>query len=365
MSSFSKATLFAKSPVLLAPLAGVSDHPFRRVCVGLGADLTYVEMLSAVALSHRSSRTLQMMARHADEDLLGVQVTGATPEIVGEAVAYLDQSSMETVDLNMGCPVTKVTGGGCGSALLRDPSNVFAVVKAARAATSKPLSVKIRLGWDKNTYTGLDCAKAIADAGADWLTVHGRLRNDNYAVPVDLMRIKAIKDAVAIPVVGNGNIFALADAEKMLRVTGVDGVMVSRGALGNPWLFRELKGGTARVTLTEWHEVVHQHLRWQQETYGDRGAGPICMRKHLLWYLKGWPGVRRVREVVSHCEAIGDALKAIDDFALELANQGAVYRDAVGGNSQEHYLEDPKFAMDRQLDRGVGHEGLDVGLSPG
>jgi tRNA-dihydrouridine synthase B len=350
-----------RRPVVLAPLAGVSDHPFRRICSRLGADLTYVEMLSARALLHESRRTYEIMTRHPSEALLGVQVTGATPDDVGRAVEVLDKLSYETIDLNMGCPVQKVVKGGCGSAILRDPGLVREVVKAARAATGKPLSVKVRLGWDKTALTIDEVADAVEAGGADWLTIHGRTRACDYSDPVDLARIAAVKARLAIPVLGNGNVFTTSDAASMSARTLVDGVMVSRGALGNPWIFRELKGGAADVHVDEWEATVLDHLAWQAEEYQVRpDVGAVCMRKHLLWYVKGWPGAKKLRAELGQVSRLDDAARMVRDYAASLRESGVLTRAPT---SQEEpgnrFVWDPKFEMDRQLDRGVGALGLD------
>lgn len=350
-----------RRPIVLAPLAGVSDHPFRRVCAALGADLTYVEMLSATALLFESPRTYQMMRRHPEEGILGVQVTGRHADEIGRAVEVLGRLSYETIDLNMGCPVAKVAGAGCGSGLLRRPEAIYGIVQAAVQATDKPLSVKIRLGWDRSSPTGLEVAEAAAAAGAAWLTVHGRYRCDDYGVPVDLGGIAMIKSRLAVPVLGNGNIFARADAAGMEQDAQVDGVMVSRGALGNPWIFRELKTGDAQVTLEEWRDVVLRHLTYQEEQYGSSGHGAVCMRKHLLWYVKGWPGAKRLREQMSHVESMAGARALIEEFAEDLGRQGHVRRfsTAQEPTAGGRFVWDPKFDMDRRLDRGVGDDRME------
>lgn len=353
---FAKLGLRA-NPVVLAPLAGVSDHPFRRTCSRLGADLTYVEMLSATALLFDSPRTWSMMKRHESEQVLGVQITGRSPDELARAVAVLDKQNFETIDLNMGCPVAKVVKSGCGSSLIKDPELVYSIVKAVRESTSKPLSVKIRIGWDKQTITGLAVADAIEKAGADWMTVHGRLRNDDYSTPVDLEAIAAIKKQVSIPVIGNGNIFSRVDAEFMQDRTGVDGVMVSRGALGNPWVFREMVAGELPVTLSEWHQIVSDHLIWQKEEYGDGGGGAVCMRKHLLWYVKGWPGARKLRERMTQVASLDEARALIDELVEGLAAEGTLVRqESVLETGSSRFNFDPKWDMDRRLDRGVGDD---------
>ncbi|MFW7380784.1 MAG: tRNA dihydrouridine synthase DusB [Oligoflexus sp.] len=344
-------------PIILAPLAGVSDHPFRRICQHYGADLTYVEMLSATALLYDSRRTWEMLKRHSEERRVGVQLTGRSADDVGRAVARLHDLNFDTIDINMGCPVRKVVKTGCGSAILKDPERVQATVTAARSATDRPLSAKIRLGWDRQSINGIEVAQAIEAGGADWLVVHGRTRADDYSVAVDLEEIARIKASVSIPVIGNGNIFSRADAELMREATGVDGVMVSRGALGDPWLFREIQTGERRVGLEEWLRSVLDHLGWQQEEYGNQGAGAVCMRKHLLWYAKGWPGVKQLREAINQSQTLTDARALIEEFAAGLSAQGLTHRLETGDLDQaERFNWDPKWDMDRKLDRGVGDD---------
>jgi nifR3 family TIM-barrel protein len=348
-------------PIILAPLAGVSDIPFRRICAGQGADLTYVEMLSAVAINHNSERTMRMMGRHASEKILGVQVTSGSAHAMGEAVKFLNDQNFDTIDINMGCPVQKVTKSGSGSAILKDPQRVLATVQAARAATSKPLSAKIRLGWDGKSRNFIEVGKAIQDGGADWITMHGRYRSDDYSNPVDIDGIAELKDALSIPVIGNGNLMSMADAELMRRRGTSDGLMVSRGALGNPWVFREITSGSGAVSVDEWAATVLQHLQWQQDEYGLAPGAAVCMRKHLLWYAKGWPGAKRWRERLTSASDIAAATTMIHEFHAELVQSGATFRLAGSGSDEDRggrFVWDPKFEMDRGLDRGVGCEML-------
>lgn len=374
-----------RSPVILAPLAGVSDHPFRRVCAGLGADLTYVEMISATAMLFKSRRTFDMMKRHESERILGVQITGRTAAEVSDAVAILDTMNFDAIDINMGCPVQKVVKVGCGSGFLKDPERVYDTVRLCRQATKKPLSAKFRLGWDHQSMNWREIASAIESAGADWMTIHGRCRSDDYGVPVNLEEMAKLKQYVKIPVIGNGNLFCRADQVFMARATGVNGFMVSRGALGNPWIFRELaarplidrvasldsidgdsgnhSGADLTVTIDDWLKVVLDHLTWQQEEYGDTGAGAVCMRKHLLWYAKGWPEVKKLREDISQLARISEARELMQRFADDCTKQGVTSRMALTHLSQEGRFQwDPKFDMDRSLDRGVGHELLDSSI---
>ncbi len=349
-----------KQPYLLAPLAGVSDHPFRRMCADQGAHLTYVEMISATAMLYESRRTYEMLTRHKEEEILGVQITGSSAEDVGRAVAILHGLPFDTIDINMGCPVRKVVKTGCGSAILRDPERVYQTVKAACAATDKPVSAKIRLGWDRQSVNAITVAQAAEAGGAAWITVHGRTRSEDYGDPVDLEGMRQVKEAVSVPVVGNGNLFQRQDIEHMKLATGVDGFMVSRGAMGNPWIFREFADEAFRLSIDEWEHVVLAHLHRQQEAYGQHPAAAVCMRKHLLWYAKGWNGVKSFREAVNSAATLEDAEQLVREFSERIRSSDNVFRaDMIQTETAQRFAWDPKYEMDRALDRGVGDDGLD------
>jgi tRNA-dihydrouridine synthase B len=351
-------------PVMLAPLAGVSDHPFRRTCSRLGAELTYVEMISATAMLYESKRTYDMLVRHESENILGVQITGKTADEVARAIEILDRMPFDTIDINMGCPVNKVAKSGSGSGILKDPQRVFDTVKKARSATSKPLSAKIRLGWDHSSYTWPEVTDAICAGGADWMTIHGRLRSDDYQSPVNLDLMAALKRRATIPVIGNGNLFSRDDVLYMRERTGVDGVMVSRGALGNPWIFKDIARGVEAVSVDEWMGIVLDHLEWQQDAYGNTGSGAVCMRKHLLWYAKGWPAAKKLRESISMIQEISDCRQLIEDYARDCLAQGVSTRAPVWPmDRMNRFSWDPKFDMDRSLDRGVGDDHLTPAIS--
>ncbi|RYZ64998.1 MAG: tRNA dihydrouridine synthase DusB, partial [Proteobacteria bacterium] len=351
-----------KTPLLLAPLAGVSDHPFRRTCSANGADLTYVEMISATAMLYESRRTFEMLKRHESEGVLGVQITGPSADQVGRAVAILDKMNFDTVDINMGCPVKKVVKTGCGSGILRDPERVYQTVKAAVESTAMPVTAKFRLGWDKASRNAVEVAQAIEAGGAAWMTIHGRTRADDYGVPVDLDGIREVKASVTIPVFGNGNIFQKSDADHMLAVTKVDGLMISRGALGNPWLFDEIRTGENDIALDDWEETLLQHLDWQMSEYGAEAlSAAVCMRKHLLWYAKGWNGVKVFREAVNNAASLHDARAMVLEFTRGLRERGVTHRSSiVQGESDSRFAWDPKYDMDRQLDRGVGDDAMET-----
>ncbi|MDE3269694.1 MAG: tRNA dihydrouridine synthase DusB [Pseudomonadota bacterium] len=321
---FSLLGLNANNPLVLAPLAGVSDFPFRRLCHDYGAQLTYIEMLSSQPIIRGNRRTLAMMACKKGNGKLGVQLTGQNPDEIGAAVRILDDHDYDTIDINMGCPVRKVVNSGCGSALLRDERLVHQVVARARQATSKPLSVKIRLGWDRQHLNYLAVGKAASDGGADWLTVHGRTRSENYSRRVDLDAIKTLRAALPIPVIGNGDLLAFHDYQRMLATTGVAACMIARGAMGNPWIFRYRP---QRLGVDEWQTGVLKHLHYQQQEYGDSIRAISCMRKHLLWYLKGWSGSKPFKEQVLKLESFAAAQQVIADCVALLNAAGVVYRN--------------------------------------
>jgi nifR3 family TIM-barrel protein len=344
--------------VLLSPLAGVSDVPFRRICQEMGAGLTYIEMLSAVAFHHRNPRNIVVMSRHADEPRLGVQLTGPSAEVVARAVALLEDFPVETVDLNMGCPVRKIVGKGGGSAILKEPDRVEETVRQTVAASSRPVTAKIRLGYTRDSINVQDISARIAGAGAVMLTIHGRTREDSYAVPADYPAIRRGVEAARavnprIVVTGNGDIFDPADARRMVTETGCDAVLISRGSLGNPWLFRQiLTGDDAEPSLAEWRAVVDRHLRYHREHYGDDLLSASRFRKHLLWYVGGFPASRAVRLQLSTVPSLVEASAILDAYCAELP-------PGLPRFTHSHRLTrrgeafDPKYDMDRDLDRAV------------
>ncbi len=311
-------------PLVLAPLAGVSDYPFRSLCAAHGACLTYIEMLAAQPIIRGNRRTLEMMAVKRGRAALGVQLTGRGAREIGEAVARLDAYDYDTIDINMGCPVRKVVNSGCGSALLRDVAGVYRIVQTARRATAKPLSLKIRLGWDRNQLNYVQVGIAAQEAGADWITVHGRTRTENYGKRVDLAAIAELKRALAIPVIGNGDLLSAADFAPTRTRTQVDALMIARGALGNPWIFQAQP--TRSPDVDEWLRVVEEHLQRQRQEYGDTRRAVVCMRKHLLWYVKGWPRAREVRQKINTVTRIKVALDLLREYVDGLRAAGFVGR---------------------------------------
>lgn len=353
--------------LMLAPLAGVTDVPFRRLCVECGAGLTFVEMLASNAVLAGNRRTLRTMSRHGDEHVLAVQVTGPDEDQLAGAVAKLDAEGFDLIDLNMGCPVKKVVSKGWGSALLADPERVHRMLRRTRAATAKPLSVKIRLGMDRERVVVEEVAAAAAESGADMLTIHGRTRDETYDIPVDYAAIStgitAARKVAPHPMVlaGNGDILDVHAAHRMVRNTGCDAVMISRGALGNPWIFREiLEDAPFSTTLSTWREGVLRHLAYHEEFYGSGLRAAVLARKHLAWYARGFPGIRDTRMVLSQIGSLAEAREVVDTFSDSLDPTTLRYLNGqTEADDPGPGLRDPKQAMDRDSDRAAAEEGYD------
>ena len=297
------------SPFVLAPLAGITDGPFRRICFEMGASLAYSEMVSAKGLYYKSANTEELLKILPGEGPVGYQLFGHEPEIMAWAVKKLEDYPNVLIDINMGCPVPKVVKNNEGSALMKDPKLAYEVVKAAVDATKKPVTVKIRAGFNDENRNAVEMAKVIEEAGAYAVTVHGRTREQYYSGKADWGIIADVKSAVKIPVIGNGDCFSLLDAKRMMAETGVDGVMIARGALGNPWIFKEAEG-SYKPTLEEKKQIMIRHFTDLCEFKGERVAVRE-MRKHVGWYLKGEYGAAAFRNMVNQIENKEELIKAI------------------------------------------------------
>lgn len=351
---------------ILAPLAGVSDIPFRRICSELGAGLTYIEMLSATAICYKNEKTFEMMATHPEEPKVGVQITSRCAEEMGRASAAVQERGFHSIDINMGCPVKKVVKVGCGSAILKDPERVYQTTLESVKNSDIPVSVKIRLGWDHSQINWDQVAEAAVKAGASWLTIHGRTRSDSYAEPVLLNEIAHAAKTIPVPIIGNGNLFTLSDAQTMKEVTQVAGIMVSRGALGNPWVFRDIQQNKQlAVTVEDWQHTVTRHISYQEEYFRQKNLekiGTVCMRKHMIWYLSGWPEAKPYKQQVSSCESFDHFRQIVDDCSNHMLKIGVTSRTPASSQlTPQTQLPsntwDPKFEMDRKLDRGVSQIG--------
>lgn len=311
-----------KHGLILAPIAGVSDNAFRQVCKDCGAEYLVTEMISAKAVNFRNKKTVTL-AKLEEFELPGaVQLFGSDPESMSDAVKFiLDNFKISAFDINMGCPVPKIIGGGDGCSLMREPVLAGEIMAAVvKAAEDLPVTVKIRSGWSNKSKNAPEIAKIAENAGIAAIAVHGRTREQMYAPPVDLESIREVKNAVKIPVIGNGDIYSFADAKNMVEFTGCDAVMIARGSFGNPWIFAEITAGLEGreynpPTGDEKLKVIQEHLSKLIFYKGERTA-LLEARKHLAWYMKGYENSAAARSKINESSDYGEMLNIISDVIL-------------------------------------------------
>lgn len=295
-------------PYILAPMAGVTDLPFRLLCKEQGAGLLCMEMISAKALQYKNKNTRALLEIHPEEYPVSLQLFGSDPKIISEQAKRIEDLPFQILDINMGCPVPKVVKNGEGSALMKQPELVYNIVAATVKAIQKPVTVKIRKGFDDQHVNAVEIARIIEEAGASAVAVHGRTREQYYSGKADWDIIRRVKENLAIPVIGNGDVTSAELAVKMQKETGCDGVMIGRGAQGNPWIFRELReyGETGRILprpdLETIRETMLRHARLQIEFKGEY-LGIREMRKHVAWYTKGIKGSAKLRDEINRVES--------------------------------------------------------------
>ena len=292
-----------RNNVFLAPMAGVTDLPFRCICVSYGAGLTYSEMISAKGLWYKDKKTASLMQIAKEERPTAIQIFGSDPDIMGEIVEKVLEFEPEMIDINMGCPAPKIVNNGDGSALMKNPQLMGKIVKSVSDKSRVPVTVKMRKGWDENSVNALECAKILEANGASAITVHGRTRQEFYSGKADWDIIRDIKAAVKIPVIGNGDIFCAEDAKRMIEHTGCDAVMIGRGSQGNPFIFRQINELFENGKVTYFPtpaEKVEQALKHTRALVEDKGEsrGIKEARKHIAWYIKGLPGASSVKSKV-------------------------------------------------------------------
>jgi len=286
-----------RNRLMLAPVNGVFDTPFRTICLEMNPGLTYSEMMNARSISGKHVIKNKMLMRGEGERPFAIQISEHVPELLASAARVIEEHKLaEWIDFNCGCPSRTVTNSGNGSALMRSPELLGSLVKAIRENTSLPFSVKIRAGWDDLSRNAIEIAAIAEDNGADLVTVHGRTRTQMYGGKADWDMIAQVKDKLSIPVIGNGDIFTYEDARKMLEQTSCDGVMIARGAFGNPWLIRRILGKNDILvpTLDEIESVILKHIDLQDKL----GIGTHRlrrMRKHIPWYIKGLANATKLR----------------------------------------------------------------------
>ncbi len=288
-------------PYILAPLAGYTDLPFRLLCREMGAALCFSEMISCHGLVHAQAKTLALLESTEDERPVGMQIFGHDPGLMGEAAAIISTRPVDLIDINMGCPVRKVVKKGSGAALMKDFDLAAAIIEKVVASTPLPVTVKFRSGWDSDHIVAADFAEMAAQAGAAALTVHPRTRSQAFGGKADWRIIAEVKERVAVPVIGNGDILTYQDGQDMLHQTGCDGVMIGRGALGNPWIF------TAEGRPSSWQarmKVLLRHLELACR-FLPRATMLFRMKNHACRYLSGLPGAAAMRRQIMACTDIG------------------------------------------------------------
>ena len=316
-----------KNKVIIAPMAGVSNIAFRTIMKEFGAGLIYAEMVSDRALNYRNEKTMKMIRVVDEERPLSMQVFGGDKECIVKGAIILDQESdCDIIDINMGCPVSKVVKSLAGAKLLLDADKIYDIVKSVVESVKKPVTVKMRSGWDSNTIYAVEIAKLCEKAGAKAIAVHGRTRVQMYTGKADWKIIKEVKEAVNIPVFGNGDILTPEDALRMLEETNCDAVMIGRGVLGNPWLIKQtvdyLETGTYEKEIPYKEKIKHliNHMNKLIELKGEKIA-LLEMRSHAAWYVKGLRGATYVKREISHLSTKKELLELFDRY-IEYLEKG-------------------------------------------
>lgn len=312
-------SLKLKSNLILSPMAGISDLPFRLLNRGFSAELAFVEMINARSLGYNSKKTKFMLSTSPEDKPLGVQLLGCEPNFILRALDILEKYEFDILDFNSACPAKKVTRRGEGSSLLKDPKKLNQLLKLVVKNSSRPVTAKIRAGWDQDSLNAKEAALYAQDAGISALFIHGRSKTQGYSGTVDYKIIKSVKDALEIPVIASGDILSAALAKKMFSETGCDGLAVARGSLGHPWIFKEIpafiKDGETlpQPDPQEIIRIMLQHLDMCADFYGEK-IGVVIFRKFIAWYTRGFRKIRPLREKASRVKTKDEILKLSADF---------------------------------------------------
>lgn len=311
--------ILGNNPLVLAPMAGITDLPFRIICREMGAGLVFSEMISAEALVREHKGTVSMLRSDTRERPVAFQLFGSKPETMCRAAAILSSLDIDFIDINMGCPVPKIVKSGAGSALLKDTVLITDIMRSVVSASRIPVTIKIRTGWDSDSIVAERIACEAEAAGIAAVTVHARTRSQHFSGKADWTMIRRVKASVSIPVIGNGDVRSPADAKRMIDETGCDGVMIGRACQGYPWIFREVRqflanGHTAhRPSLNEIREVILRHLAAAVHFYGEE-KGVREMRKHICWYTKGMRGGSEFRASINILSKTEDIVREIEKY---------------------------------------------------
>ncbi|WP_099469256.1 tRNA dihydrouridine synthase DusB [Konateibacter massiliensis] len=307
--------------LILAPMAGVTDLPFRLLCKQQGAGLLCMEMVSAKAIHYKNKNTESLMEIHEEENPVSLQLFGSDPHIMSEIAKQIEEKPFDILDINMGCPVPKVVNNMEGSALMKDPKLVREIVTQTVKAIQKPVTVKIRKGFDAAHINAVEIAKIIEDSGAAAIAVHGRTREQYYSGKADWDIIRQVKESVSIPVIGNGDVDSPQSAAKLLEETNCDGIMIGRGAQGNPWLFSQIREyfETGKIvekpTIEQLKKMIMEHARLQVKYKGEF-IGIREMRKHTAWYTTGYPHCAKLRGRVNEIEDLSSLVLLLDEYLV-------------------------------------------------
>ena len=318
-------SLVLQHNVVLAPLAGITNLPFRLICRQEGASLAFTEMVSVNGLVREGVKTLALLKSSPADRPLGIQLFGDKPSDLAEAARMVERYG-DLLDINMGCPVRKVVGTGAGSALLQEPLKIAAIVRAVRAATTLPLTIKIRSGWHCGDNVFQEVGRIAEDEGCDAITLHPRSRTLMFSGQADWSQLAEMKAALSIPVLGSGDLFTPDDCLRMLRETGCDGIMIARGALGNPWIFRQVQeleqsGGYTPVSTKERADIIEGHLNMFTEERGEAIAVRE-IKKHIGWYAKGFAGASEIRRTANSAATTQDILRLTERIRSAPNNPG-------------------------------------------
>ena len=306
-------SVILENNVIAAPMAGVTDLPFRLLLKEQGAGLVCSEMVSAKAIYYNNKNTEPLMMVNEKERPFSLQLFGSDPELMAEMVKKIEDRPFDIIDINMGCPVPKVVNNGEGSALMKQPLLAGKIIEAMAKATEKPVTVKIRKGFDDEHVNAVEMAHIAEESGAAAVAVHGRTREQYYHGKADWDIIRQVKEAVNIPVIGNGDINSSEAAKEIQKQTGCDGIMVARGLQGNPWLIGQILYGTPKPSIEEVVEMILRHARMQVEFSGEY-LGIRQMRKHVAWYTTGYPGSSKLRGMVNQVESLEELEQLLETY---------------------------------------------------